>query len=82
MRNAAVTDAKQAGSPFGYLVPALASFNQAAPHLGASSAAALRRRFERGIYPQRFLVQITPEKKGVDLHALIAWIRQGRPSAE
>ena len=65
-----------------YTVPALASFKQAAPHVGASSPAALRRRFEREIYPQRFLVQITPGKKGVDLHGLIAWIRRGRPSSE
>ena len=65
-----------------YTVPALASFKVAAVHLGASSRFALHMRFSRGNYPKRFLVQITPEKKGVDLHGLIAWIRQGRPDAE
>ena len=58
-------------------VPALASLKVAAVHLGASSANALRMRFDRGIYPKRFLVHLTPNKLGVDLHAILAWIRWG-----
>ena len=59
------------------LVPALACFKLAAVHLGASSSAALRRRFERGVYPGRFIIRLTPTRPGVDLHALLAWIRRG-----
>jgi hypothetical protein len=66
----------------GYAVPALASFKVAAPHVGASSAAALRRRFERGLYPRRFVVQLTPRLPGVDLHGLIAWIRHRNSDTE
>ena len=65
-----------------YIVPALASFKVAALYLGASSGPALRRRFERGIYPKRFLVQLTPRNPGVDLHRLLAWIRSGRQADE
>ena len=58
-------------------VPALANFKVAAIHLGAASAAALRMRFDRGVYPKRFLVQLTPSRPGVDLHAILHWIRWG-----
>ena len=61
-----------------YAVPALASFKVAAHHLGAPSAAALRRRFERGIYPKEFILPLTPQKPGVDLHGLLAWMRRER----
>ena len=61
-------------SPF---VPALANFKVAAIHLGAASAAALRMRFDRGLYPKRFIVQLTPSRPGVDLHAILHWIRWG-----
>ncbi len=65
-----------------YDVPVLASFKVAAHHLGASSGAALRMRFERGTYPQRFLVKLTPSKPGVDLHGILEWIRnKSKPSS-
>ena len=58
-------------------VPALASFKVAAVHLGAPSGAALRMRFDRGVYPVRFIVKLTPTRPGVDLHAILDWIRWG-----
>lgn len=61
-------------------IPALPSFKAAAPHVGAPSGAALRKRFERGIYPKRFLVMLTDHLPGVDLPALLAWIKAGRPA--
>ncbi len=76
-RTGAVVAGRTSAATGGYLVPALASFKVAALHLGASSGAAVRRRFERGIYPKRFLVQLTPRTPGVDLHAVLAWIRHG-----
>ena len=65
-----------------YGVPVLGSFRVAAHYLGCPSASALRARFRRGIYPARFIVALTPTRPGIDLHALIAWIRNGRPSSE
>ena len=66
-------------SPF---VPALADFKVAAIHLGAASANALRMRFDRGLYPKRFIVQLTPTRPGVDLHAILQWIRWGSRKGE
>ena len=63
-------------------VPALANFKVAAVHLGAASANALRMRFDRGVYPKRFIVQLTPSKPGVDLHAILHWIRWGSRTRE
>ena len=68
--------------PLGAFIPALASFKMAAVHLGASNGEALRKRFARGLYPKRFLVQLTPSRPGVDLHAIIIWIRRGSRDRE
>lgn len=57
--------------------PIFASIKVAAFHLGASSGAALLRRFERGIYPKEYLVHLTPRILVVDLERLIEWIRAG-----
>lgn len=65
-----------------YSVPPLATFKDAARLLGAASAAALRRRFERGAIPRRFIVQLTEHRPGVDVHGVLEWYRAGRPQSK
>lgn len=62
--------------------PALADWKTAAYHLGAKTAAALRRRVERDPRLKRFVVHLTGNKTGIDLHRALAWFRDGCPGVD
>ena len=57
--------------------------SEAAPLFGFGSGPALRKSFERGLIPQRYLVRIGPRGLRVDVPGLGEWLRdqQAYPSS-
>ena len=58
--------------------PEIATFVEAAPYVGCRTGQALRMRFRRKVYPETFLVHITPKIAGVAVAELIEWIKTQR----
>lgn len=48
---------------------------EAAKKLGAPTAEALLKRFQRGVYPAEFLVRVTKRKFGVRVRDLLAYLQ-------
>ena len=61
-------------------IPALASLDESAIHLGAREGrgTTIYRRFQRGLYPNEFLVRVTPRRLAVDLPGLLTWITKNQ----
>jgi hypothetical protein len=62
--------------------PEVATFEIAAEVIGCKSGHALKMRFRRAVYPDRFLCSLTPKITGVCLRELIDWIKQQRKRPE
>lgn len=62
--------------------PEIATFEGAARHVGCKSGSALRMRFRRKLYPETFLIHITPRVPGVAVRELVDWIKAQRQKPE
>jgi hypothetical protein len=63
-------------------LPAFPSLEESAPHLAGRTGAAIKRRFDRKLYPPEYLIHVTPKRLAVDLHGLVAWLRAKNAAKE